>query len=202
MKFRGERLGAALLLIGCSSSSAGPATPSGTQEGGTIGSSGAGTTGSSGSSGSSGTGTTSCAGSPVVWKDDGVTHCASTSEAILSTNTTLNPLDGGPLVETSLELVTTQGATAYTFGFIVTSSGSLGGSYDCTPSPTSSVEITDDDIGVYSTTVVSCDLTVTLTPTDAGATIAAGTFSALLKVSDGGTKMLTDGTFNLPVTPE
>jgi hypothetical protein len=197
MRLRGWRLGAALLLIGCgSSSSAGTATPSGTQEGGTIGSSGAGTTGSSGS------GTSSCAGSAVVWKDDGVTHCASTSEAILGTNTTLNPLDGGPLVETSLELVTTQGATPYTFGFIVTSSGALGGSYDCTASPTSVVQITYDEIGVYSTTVVSCSLTVTLTPTDAGATVAAGTFSALLKLSDGGTKMLTDGTFNLPVTRE
>jgi hypothetical protein len=188
MRFSAGLWGAALLLIGCSSSSTGTGTSVGTQEGGTTG--------------SSGTGTTSCAGSAVVWKDDGVTHCASTSEAILGTNTTLNPLDGGPLVETSLELVTTQGATAYTFGFIVTTSGALDGSYDCAPSPTSAVEITDDEIGVYSTTVVSCSLTVTLTPTDAGATIATGTFSALLKVSDGGTKMLTDGTFNLPVTRE
>jgi hypothetical protein len=187
MKFEGSHLGAALLLIGCqSSSTTGPAAASvGGHEGGT--------------SGSSGAGTGSCAGSPVVWKDDGTTHCASTAEAILATTTARNPFDGGPTVETSLEVVTTQLSTSYTFGFIITTSAALGGTYDCTASPASVVEITYDDVGVYSTTVVSCTLTVSLTPTDGG-TLAVGTFSAVLSVSDGGTKTLSDGTFNIPVT--
>jgi hypothetical protein len=191
MKFRGELWAAALLLVGCgSSSSTGPTgvpSPSGvgSHEGGTAGSSGA--------------GAGSCTASPVVWKDDGTTHCASTAEAILSTNTPTNPFDGGPSPETSLAIVTTQGATSYTFAIIVTSAGALGGTYDCTPSGAGVVEITYDDLGVYSTTVVSCSLSVTLAPTDGGM-VAVGTFSADLSVLDGGTKTLSNGTFDIPVT--
>ena len=140
-----------------------------------------------------------CTGSPVVWKDDGTTHCASTAEAILGTSTTDNPFDGGPILETSLEVVTVQDETSNTFGFIVTSAGALGGSYDCTPSGGSVVEITYEEVGAYSATVVSCTLTVTLTPTDGGM-VAVGTFSALLSIPDGGTKTLSDGTFDIPVT--
>jgi hypothetical protein len=193
MRFQGSLWAVALLLIGCGSSgSTGKAgIPSGTgvgpHEGGTAGSSG------------SGTGTGSCATSPVVWKDDGTTRCASTAEAILSTNTPTNPFDGGPSPETSLEVVTIQTAAAFTFSLIVTSAGALGGTYDCTASPAGLVEISYDDVGVFSTTVVSCSVTVTLTPADGG-TIAVGTFSAVLSVTDGGTKTLSDGTFDIRVT--
>jgi hypothetical protein len=40
---------------------------------------------------------------------------------------------------------------------------------------------------------------VTLAPTDGGM-VAVGTFSADLSVLDGGTKTLSNGTFDIPVT--
>jgi hypothetical protein len=190
MKRIGWLLGAGLHLAGCSSTS----TPST----GNVPDTGVG-----GRDGSAGTTTgSSCTGSPVVWKEDGTTHCASTAEAILGSNTTLNPFDGGPVVETSLEVVVEQNDTRDTFSFIVTSSLPLGGTYDCTPGPTSVVELTYEDLGLFSTSVVSCSVSVTLTPTDAGTFVTTGTFSAQLTVSDGGTKILSDGTFDLPVTTE
>jgi hypothetical protein len=188
MKHVGWLLGAGLQLTACSSTS----TPSagnlpGTGAGGLDATAGS-TTGAS------------CTASPVAWKEDGTPHCASSGEAILGSNTIRSPFDGGPVVETSLEVVATQNATPYTFSFIVTSDSSIDGTYSCAPGP-SSAELTYDDIGVFSTTVVSCSVTVTVAPTDAGTFVTTGTFSAQLAVTDGGTKTLSDGTFDLPVTP-
>jgi hypothetical protein len=57
--------------------------------------------------------------------------------------------------------------------------------------------------GGFSTTPASCTVAVTLTPDDGGVdggSVATGTFSAMLNVTDGGTKVLSQGTFSLPVT--
>jgi hypothetical protein len=148
----------------------------------------------------------SCGDSPAVWQEDGTTLCATSGEAILSTNTTLNPFDGGPVVETSLEVLLLKPTTSYDVSFIVTSSEGLGGSYACTPSPTSVAEFNYDEVGVFSTTTTSCSISVMLAPLDGGAPdgglMATGTFSAVLAVTDGGTKKISAGTFTYPWTSQ
>ena len=82
------------------------------------------------------------------------------------------------------------------------SDGSLDGTYTCVPSPSSVGQLTYDEPGVFSTTVASCNITVTLTPMgDAGMTVS-GTFSAVLNVTGGGTKTLSDGTFTMSVVED
>jgi hypothetical protein len=193
MKHVGWLLGATLQLVGCSStSSPGPAN---------LPDAGVGS-GSGGGGGSSGAGAVSCSGSPVVWKDDGTTHCASSAEANLGASTSLNPVDGGPETETSMELVVIQNDIPETLSIIVTTSGPISGTYSCTPEPTSVAELTYEEVGVFSASVVSCSITLTVTPTDGGPAIATGTFSAQLTVNDGGMKTLSDGTFDLAVTTD
>jgi hypothetical protein len=82
----------------------------------------------------------------------------------------------------------------------------LGGDdYSCSVGSPNFVEISYDEVGDggFSTTAASCTVTVTLTPDDGGVdggSVATGTFSAMLNVTDGGTKVLSQGTFSLPVT--
>jgi hypothetical protein len=189
MRFFSSVLGAGLFLIGCSSGNA----PQPTNTGGATDDGGKTTVGSTGSD--AGT----CGDAPASWKEDGVLRCATSGEAILSTSTARDPYDGGPVVETSLEVAILQGTTPYIFSFIVTTSDALGGTYTCVAGPTSNVQLDYDEVGVFSSTTSSCTVTVTLTPTDGGMT-ATGTFSAQLAVTDGGVKTLSDGTFTFGVT--
>ena len=82
----------------------------------------------------------------------------------------------------------------------------LGGdNYGCSVGSPNLVEISYDEVGAggFSTTPASCTVTVTLTPDDGGVdggSVATGTFSATLNVTDGGTKVLSQGTFTVPVT--
>jgi hypothetical protein len=191
MRWRDGVFVAGCLLTGCSSSSSVPPADAGATDAG----SGVGTM-----KGTSSAEAGSCAGSPAVWKDDGDTRCATGGEAILSTNHILGP-DGGAVTETTLEVVLLEAGSSNTFSLSVTSSEGIDGTYGCAPLPTSVVEIVYDEVGVYSTTVASCSVMVTLTPVDGGM-VATGTFSALLTVSDGGMKTLSDGTFTFPVTAE
>jgi hypothetical protein len=178
------------ILTGCNSStSPGPTTPSNDAAPPFNGGSDAGT----GSSGS-------CATSPVVWTDDGAVHCATSAEALLSSSTAQNPYDGGPVLETTLEVVVVQGSSPDIFSFVLTSAGAVSGTYGCAPDPQRAAEISYDVAGVYSTTPAGCAITVSVAPSDAGGMAATGTFSAMLTVSDGGMKTLSDGTFDLPVT--
>jgi len=188
-----ERLVVATTLwIGACGSSGSTASSSGTVQGAT-----------SGSGSNSGSSTASCGtGSLAVWKEDGTTHCAASGEAIVGSSTAENVLDGGRLLYTSLEVVLLQNSSMESFGFIVTSDGSLDGTYTCVPSPSSVGQLTYDEPGVFSTTVASCNITVTLTPMgDAGMTVS-GTFSAVLNVTGGGTKTLSDGTFTMSVVED
>jgi hypothetical protein len=175
------------LLVGCSSSSAPPSDATARD-------------GSAATGGDAG----SCSDSPAVWKEDGTTRCGTSGDAILSTTTVTTPYDGGPIIETSLEVAILQPTTAYDFSFVVTSSTGVGGTYECAGSPTSVAQFTYDEVGVFSTSTTSCSLSVTLTPIDGGAPdggmVATGTFSAVLAVIDGGTKTISDGTFAFPVT--
>ncbi|HSY23575.1 MAG TPA: hypothetical protein VK841_15720 [Polyangiaceae bacterium] len=188
MRLYGSVLAVGLMISGCSSNNSAPA-------GG-----GAGDDGSAPKTiGSAGGDAGSCGDSPAVWKEDGVLRCGTSGEAILSTNTTLNPLDGGTVVTTSLEVVILQPTTSYIFSFIVTTSDAFGGTYTCAIGTTSNVELEYDEVGVFSSTTSSCSVSVTLTPADGGM-IATGTFSAELAVTDGGVKTLSDGTFTFGVT--
>jgi|HubBroStandDraft_6_1064221.scaffolds.fasta_scaffold64339_4 hypothetical protein len=191
MRFEGLVIATALWIGACGSSGAGgPTTPS----------SGTGNGAISGSGSTSGSSTESCGmGSLAVWKEDGTTHCATSGEAIIGSSTAENVLDGGRLLYTSLEVVLLQSSSTESFGFIVTSDGALDGTYSCMPSPSSVGELTYDEPGVFSTTVASCDITVTLTPTGDGGMTVSGTFSAVLNVTGGGTKTLSDGTFTMSV---
>jgi hypothetical protein len=168
----------AVILLACSSSNRGP-------DGGAI------TTGSAAATDGSGASSAgSCAGSAIMWKDDGTAECASSVEAILATGSQSN----------SLEIVGTQGTTIG-LSIIITSPTPLGGSYDCTATPAAVVEITYRDPTVDSATVQSCTVTLSLTqPGDAGAGQAVGTFSVVLDLADGGIKNITDGVFDIPTT--
>ncbi len=189
MRFEGLVIATALWISACGSSgSTGPTAPS----------SGTGNGTTSGSGSGSGSGTESCGmGSLAVWKEDGTTHCATSGEAIIGSSSAENLLDGGRVLYTSLEVVLIQSNSAESFGFIVTSDGALDGTYNCMPSPSSVGQLTYDEPGVFSTTVASCEITVTLTPMGDGGMTVSGTFSAVLNVTGGGTKTLSDGTFTI-----
>jgi hypothetical protein len=184
---------ATALWIGACGSSGSTAASSGGVKGATSGS----------GSGSGTSSTESCGtGSLAVWKEDGTTHCASSGEAILGTSTAENVLDGGESLYTTLEVVLLQSNSMESAGFIVTSDGALAGTYSCTPSPSGAAELTYDEPGVFSTTVASCDISVTLTPSGDGGMTASGTFSAVLNVTGGGTKTISDGTFSMSVVTD
>ena len=189
MRLYGSILAVGLMISGCSSNNSAPQPAAGAGNDGSA----ATTTGSTGSDAGS------CGDSPAVWKEDGALRCGTSGEAILSTNTTLNPFDGGSDVDTSLEVVILQPTTSYIFSFIVTTSDTFGGTYTCAPGTTSNVEFEYDEVGVFTSTTSSCSVSVTLTAVDGGM-IATGTFSAELAVTDGGVKTLSDGTFTFAVT--
>lgn len=178
-------------FVGCGSSSPSESTGASGASG-----SGAGSTGDQG--GSSGQ-TQSCGASAVSWKEDGVEHCAQTAEAIEGSTTAEDFLDGGRETYTTLEVVIEQTNTTYIFSFSVTSSSSLDETYGCTASPTGGAELVYDEVGGFSTTVASCNIVVSVAPVADGGMVASGTFSAVLNVTDGGTKTLTDGAFSLPI---
>jgi hypothetical protein len=194
MRFEGLVIATALWIGACGSSGSTGPTPS---------SSGAGNGATSGSGSGSGSSTESCGtGSLAAWKEDGTTRCATSGEAIVSSSSAENFLDGGRLLYTSLEVVLLQSNSAESFGFIVTSDSSLDGTYTCVPSPNSVGQLTYDEPGVFSTTVASCDITVTLTPVGDGGMTVSGTFAAVLNVTGGGTKTLSDGTFSMSVVED
>jgi hypothetical protein len=181
---------AASTFAGCGSSSpSGSGAASGTP-GSSTGSTGGAQSGSSGQA-------QSCGASAVAWKEDGVQHCSQTAEAIEGTTTAEDVLDGGRETITTLEVAIVQPNTAYIFSFSVSSVVSLDGAYDC--SATSGAELVYDEVGGFTTTPASCNIVVSETPLGDGGMTVSGTFSATLAVTDGGTKMLTDGTFSLPV---
>jgi hypothetical protein len=192
-------LSLASLSLGCSSS---PSKSPSTTTGGQDGAGGNGGTGSDASSGGAAAG--SCAGSPVTWLDDGAMHCASLATGTIGL-TTYHGADGGNVTQATLEMVILQSNSSYIFSLVMGGPAPLGGAYSCTVGDTNLVEISYDEVGAggFSTTAASCAVMVTLTPEDGGAdggSIATGTFSATLNVTDGGTKVLSEGTFSLPVT--
>lgn len=189
---------AALSLACSSSSSASPSTASSAQDGAVSRNSG-----SDANAGSTTAG--SCAGSPVTWLDDGVMHCASLATGSVG-YTTYQGVDGGNVTQATLEIVILQSNASYIFSLVVAGPAPLGGDdYSCSLGSTNIVEISYDEVGDggFSTTPASCTVTVTLTPEDGGVdggSVATGTFSATLNVTDGGTRVLSQGTFSLPVT--
>jgi hypothetical protein len=191
-------LSLAALSLACSSSSSGsPPIASGAQD--------AAASGDGGPEANTGGATAgACVGSPVTWRDDGVMHCASQASGTLG-YTTFHGADGGNMTQADLEIAVLQSNTSYIFGLIVGGPAPLGGDYTCSTGSGSPdlVELSYDEVGGFSTTPASCTVTVTLTPDDGGVdggSVVTGTFSATLNVTDGGTKVLSDGTFSIPVT--
>lgn len=190
-------LSLAALSLACSSSSSGsPSTPSGAQDAGASADGGP-------DANTGGVTAGACAGSPVTWRDDGVMHCASQASGTLGYNT-FHGADGGYMTQADLEIVVLQSNTSYIFGLIIGGPAPLGGDdYSCSIGSPNIVELSYDEVGGFSTTPASCTVSVTLTPDDGGVdggSVATGTFSATLNVTDGGTKVLSDGTFSIPVT--
>ena len=191
-------LSLAALSLACSSSSSGPpSTASGAQDGAAAGNGGSDANAGGATAGS-------CAASPVTWLDDGVMRCASLATGTLGYDT-FHGVDGGNVTQANLEIVILQSNTSYIFGLILGGPAPLGGDYSCSVGSPNTVELSYDEVGVggFSTSPASCTVTVTLTPDDGGVdggSVATGTFSAMLNVTDGGTKVLSQGTFSLPVT--
>jgi hypothetical protein len=129
-------------------------------------------------------------------------HCASLASGTLGYNT-FHGVDGGTMTQADLEIVILQSSSSYIFSLIVGGPAPLGGDYSCAVGSPNLVEISYDEVGVFSTTSAGCAVTVMLTADDGGvdgASVATGTFSATLNVTDGGTKVLSQGVFSVPVT--
>jgi len=187
MKLEGTFFAAAALVAACSSSSGSAVSPSSADSGSPA------SIADAGGSGDAAAG--ACPLSPVTWKDDGTQECASNAEAIRMSST------GASMTDT-LEIVVTQLNITTGLSIVISSPTTLGGSYDCVVSPSSVVEITYYDPAANSTVVQSCAVTLAFTASDAGVTAAVGTFSVMLTIPDGGTKSLTEGVFDVPVTNE
>ena len=149
----------------------------------------------------------SCAGKPVAWLDDGVVHCASSATGTLG-QATYRGVDGGNVTQEDLEIVILQSNPSSIFSLIVGGPAPLGGDdYSCSLESSSLVQISYHELGDggFSTTPASCTVSVTLRPDDGGVdggSVATGTFSAVLNVSGGGTKALSQGAFTVFVTSE
>src|ERR1700743_3138208 len=130
MRLHRTFLAAGFLIAGCSSNNAPP--PAGT--------SGTGDGSATMTVGSPGADAGSCGDAPAVWKEDGALHCGPSGEAILSTNTSENPYDGGQVLDPALEVAILAPDTPYIFSILVTTSDVLGGTYTCVAGTTSVVE--------------------------------------------------------------
>jgi hypothetical protein len=193
-------LSLAALSLACSSSPSGsPPTASGAPDG-------AAASGNGGSDANAGGVTAgSCAGSPVTWLDDGVMHCASLASGTLG-YTTYRGVDGGEMTEADLEIVILQSNTSYIFSLIVGGPAPLGGDdYSCKCRIS---EPRGDQLrrGRDRRLLDHARELHRGSDTDAGRRRRRrrkrrdGTFSAVLNVTDGGAKVLSQGTFSLPVT--
>jgi hypothetical protein len=128
------------------------------------------------------------AGTQIAWVDDGVQRCAISAIAVLGVGAT-DTLD-----------ITAADVNGYGFSLLV------GGAHPFTapqtftcgaPTPTALVELTTTYPNGTTGTVTSCSVNVTQVGVVAGDK-AQGTFSAVMAVSSGGTKTITNASFDVP----
>jgi hypothetical protein len=121
----------------------------------------------------------------LYWKDDGVVHSSAYVEAIRTTGATSDDLE---IVGSGTKV----GVDALT---LLIGGTALGGTYNCPYDGGNIVEITYD---LAAPTTSSCTVTLTFTTGADGHEHATGTFEADLTFTDGGTKHLTEGVFDIP----
>jgi hypothetical protein len=181
-------------LAGCGSSGGSP--DGGGAAGGTAGGTAGGAAGAAGQDGAAG-GTTGGAGSGfssigvLTWKENGVMRTALAPIA----NRYITPhLD-------SLSVLGGDIAARATVSFVVSTGGTLGGSYTCgvaLDGGTDSAAFTYDN---HEAPAETCTITVTFAAGADGLPHVMGTFEATLP-GDGGTTTLTDGQFDIPVATQ
>jgi hypothetical protein len=191
-------VGLLLALGGCGSSS-------GTSDGGSGGTSGAAGHGGGGSGGASGNtdgGATTCP--PLVaitgfstgtlsWRDNGTLECGA---SVLAER---NPATLADTIE-----IDAPSTTAHVIDIALSSyNGPLGGTYSCQTgngltAPNVMLEVAGLKSGGFAA-MSDCTITISFTTDSAGTEHAQGTFSGTV-TGDGGTDVITDGTFDITVT--
>ncbi|HLK88766.1 MAG TPA: hypothetical protein VKZ18_02670, partial [Polyangia bacterium] len=175
-------LGVLLALVGCSSS---PNT--------------AGTTGTGGSGGGACTtrsGADASSGESLSWKDNGTPACAANASVVRRTTALVDTTQiyGATSANLSVDIVLSSYA------------GPLGGTYTCRSGDGGTApNVTFDYVGSHgggTATMSQCSVTIAFTQDTAGVQHATGTFSGTVASDaiDGGTYVITDGAFDLPVT--
>ena len=192
-------VGLLLALGGCGSSS-------GTSDGGSGGTSGAAGHGGGGSGGTSGNtdgGATTCPAlveiggitsiGTLSWRDNGTLECGA---SVLAQR---NPATLADTIE-----IDAPSTTAHAIDIALSSSnGPLGGTYSCqtgngSTAPNVMFEVTGLKSGGFAA-MSACTITIAFTTDSAGTEHAQGTFSGTV-TGDGGTDVITDGTFDITVT--
>ena len=183
-------VGLLLALGGCGSSG-------GSSDGGSGGSGG-----TSGAAGHGGGGASACpalvgaAGTSLgtlSWRDNGTLECAA---LVLAQR---NPATLADTIE-----IDAPSTTDHAIDIALSSyTGPLGGTYSCqtgngTSAPNVMLEVTGLETGGFAA-MSDCTVTISFTTDSAGTEHAQGTFSGTL-TGDGGTDVITDGTFDITVT--
>jgi hypothetical protein len=191
-------VGLLLALGGCGSSS-------GTSDGGSGGASGAAGRSGGGSGGTSGNtdgGATTCPALVAItgfsvgtlsWRDNGTLECGA---SVLAQR---NPATLADTIE-----IDAPSTTAHVIDIALSSyNGPLGGTYSCqtgngSTAPNVMLEVAGLKSGGFAA-MSDCTITIAFTTDSAGTEHAQGTFSGTV-TGDGGTDVITDGTFDITVT--
>ncbi len=124
----------------------------------------------------------------MSWLDDGTQECAASVRATFADTP----------IYTTFSLTGATPTLAISFGVsTVLAPGPIGGSYSCVPLDSLSGTFSYTQ-GQTNVAAHSCQLTLNMKGTDG--VHATGTFSATLITADGGTKSITNGVFDAPVT--
>ena len=130
------------------------------------------------------------AGAKLSWQDNGTPECAVAITAGRMTNPS----------QDFLEIVGGSGSGLGVALTVVAYASALGGTYNCkTDAGYASLYVDFVYTGVAGLTLVDCTITITNAGTP-GSANAAGTFSAVLTATGGGTTTITNGSFDTPVT--
>ncbi len=126
-------------------------------------------------------------GAILAWNDNGTPECATAITATRMTSTGQDFLEIVGGTSTGIPIGLT--VVSYTSG--------LDGVYDCKSDAGLGSQYVDF---VYVGTMVNCTITI-VSPGVPGSTHAVGTFSAEFNATGGGTTIVSNGTFDTPVSP-
>lgn len=177
-------LGLLLALVGCGSSAKNMTGPTGT--------------GGAGVCSTKDGGFGSPSGGSMSWNENGMPDCALTGYAARNMGTAAD----------AIQIFAATGGDARSVNIVLSSyAGPLGGTYTCQPgNGTTDPKVTFDYVGSHgggSAAMSGCSVTVSFSEDSAGTQQAKGTFSGTVASDaiDGGTYDITDGVFDLTVTP-